>query len=80
VFFLTNVEQALEGDGMDEVWLPVDHTSVGLLTDNELQKKLIKKVPNGVRLTAVVDSCNSGSGYFRVSPILLLFPFLCSAF
>lgn len=52
---------ALEGDGMDEVWLPVDHTSVGLLTDNELQKKLIRKVPNGVRLTAVVDSCNSGS-------------------
>lgn len=52
---------ALEGDALDEGWLPVDHINVGLISDNVIQKKLVRKVPNGVRLTAVVDCCNSGS-------------------
>lgn len=52
-----------EVDGMDEVICPVDYEKQGFITDDELRTKLALKVPTGSVLTAVLDCCNSGSGF-----------------
>ncbi|KAL1920157.1 uncharacterized protein VTP21DRAFT_1303 [Calcarisporiella thermophila] len=50
-----------EEDGMDETIYPLDHTSAGMLTDDEMHYYLVKPLPAGCRLTALFDSCHSGS-------------------
>lgn len=50
-----------EVDGYDEVIFPVDYKSSGYILDDELNKIIVTNLPEGCRLTAVFDSCHSGS-------------------
>lgn len=54
--------QGVEEDGMNETILPVDWRSAGMITDDEMGEVLVRTLPDGVRLTAVMDSCHSGTG------------------
>ncbi|KAL6302949.1 peptidase C14, caspase domain-containing protein [Sparassis latifolia] len=50
-----------EIDGLDEVIFPADYRTTGHLTDDLLHTVLVKPLPAGCRLTAIFDSCHSGS-------------------
>eukprot|EP01117_Protostelium_nocturnum_P005323 TRINITY_DN1938_c0_g1_i1.p1 TRINITY_DN1938_c0_g1~~TRINITY_DN1938_c0_g1_i1.p1 ORF type:complete len:462 (-),score=171.94 TRINITY_DN1938_c0_g1_i1:214-1599(-) len=50
-----------EDDGFDETILPVDFQSAGQIVDDEIHDTVVKAVPLGCRLTAVFDSCHSGT-------------------
>ncbi|KAF7334769.1 Metacaspase type II [Mycena sanguinolenta] len=47
-----------EEDHMDECLIPLDGE---MIVDNELHAALVKPLPSGSRLVAVLDTCNSGS-------------------
>lgn len=51
-----------EEDGMNETVCPVDFQRSGMLTDDEIGDMIVKHLPEGVRLTAVMDCCHSGTG------------------
>jgi len=46
---------------MDEVIFPADFKSTSHIIDNDLYKALVAPVPTGCRLTAIFDSCHSGT-------------------
>ncbi|ORY06989.1 hypothetical protein K493DRAFT_332938 [Basidiobolus meristosporus CBS 931.73] len=50
-----------ELDGTDETILPVDYKQAGEIVDDEINAILVRRLPPGVRLTAVFDSCHSGT-------------------
>ncbi|KAH8645645.1 caspase domain-containing protein [Xylariales sp. PMI_506] len=50
-----------EDDGYDEVIYPVDFRSVGHITDDEMHRIMVRPLQAGVRLTAIFDSCHSGT-------------------
>lgn len=50
-----------EADGLDEVIYPLDFETNGFLIDDELHDTLVSPLPKGTRLTALFDSCHSGS-------------------
>ncbi|OBZ72373.1 Metacaspase-1 [Grifola frondosa] len=50
-----------EADGYDEVIYPVDFQSSGHIVDDMMHDILVKPLPPGCRLTAIFDSCHSGS-------------------
>jgi hypothetical protein len=50
-----------EPDGYDEVIYPVDFRSVGHITDDEMHRIMVQPLQGGVRLTAIFDSCHSGT-------------------
>ncbi|PNS21275.1 hypothetical protein CAC42_1054 [Sphaceloma murrayae] len=50
-----------EDDGVDEVVYPVDFRQAGHIVDDELHNLLVRPLQPGVRLTAIFDSCHSGS-------------------
>lgn len=50
-----------EEDGYDEVIYPVDFRSAGHIVDDEMHRILVQSLKPGVRLTAIFDSCHSGS-------------------
>lgn len=50
-----------EQDGHDETIIPLDYETAGQITDDELHSVLCAKVPAGAQLTAIFDSCHSGS-------------------
>eukprot|EP01068_Selenidium_serpulae_P010809 Selendium_serpulae@DN5536_c2_g1_i2.p1 len=50
-----------ESDGFDESLMPVDYKKAGPLIDDVLHEIFVKNLPNGVRLTALLDCCHSGS-------------------
>jgi len=50
-----------EEDGYDEVIYPVDFRSAGHIVDDEMHRILVAPLQPGVRLTAIFDSCHSGS-------------------
>lgn len=50
-----------EGDGYDEVIYPVDYKKSGHIVDDEMHDIMVKPLPAGCRLTAIFDSCHSGS-------------------
>ncbi|KAI0784526.1 caspase domain-containing protein [Abortiporus biennis] len=50
-----------EADGYDETIYPVDFEKAGQLTDDMMHDLLVKPLPAGCRLTAIFDSCHSGS-------------------
>ncbi|KAI0051549.1 peptidase C14 [Auriscalpium vulgare] len=50
-----------EADGYDEMIFPQDYKHAGTILDDELHKLLVAPLPSGCRLTAVFDSCHSGS-------------------
>jgi hypothetical protein len=53
--------QGDEDDGMDECIYPVDFKQAGPIVDNDLHDILVRSLQPGVRLTAIFDSCHSGS-------------------
>ncbi|KAI0998096.1 Metacaspase-1B [Podosphaera aphanis] len=50
-----------EDDGYDEVIYPVDFKNAGHIVDDEIHNILVRPLPAGARLTAIFDSCHSGS-------------------
>lgn len=50
-----------EDDGYDQAICPLDHSTAGLIIDDELNVILIRNLPPNVRLTTISDSCHSGS-------------------
>jgi metacaspase-1 len=50
-----------EEDGFDETLCPVDYASAGQILDDEVHEILVKGIPKGVRLTAIMDCCHSHS-------------------
>jgi len=50
-----------EGDGYDEVIYPIDYKTSGHIVDDEMHDIMVKPLPAGCRLTAIFDSCHSGS-------------------
>ncbi|KAF4591056.1 Ca(2+)-dependent cysteine protease [Pleurotus pulmonarius] len=50
-----------EEDGFDEVIYPVDYAENGHITDSDMHDILVKPLPAGCRLTAIYDSCHSGT-------------------
>lgn len=50
-----------EVDGYDEVIYPVDFRERGHITDDEMHRIMVQPLPAGVRLTAIFDSCHSGT-------------------
>ncbi|KAH8697135.1 caspase domain-containing protein [Talaromyces proteolyticus] len=50
-----------EDDGYDEVIYPVDFRSAGHIVDDEMHRIMVQPLRPGVRLTAIFDSCHSGS-------------------
>jgi len=59
-----------EENGMDETILPIDFQHAGMITDDRISELVVAPLPEGVRLTAVLDCCHSGTGMdlpFRLS-------------
>jgi metacaspase-1 len=52
-----------EIDGLDETILPCDFETAGEIIDDELNQILVYNMPSGVRLTALLDCCHSGTGF-----------------
>ncbi|KAG6813410.1 Ca(2+)-dependent cysteine protease [Tricholoma furcatifolium] len=50
-----------EDDGYDEVIYPEDFKQKGHIVDDLIHDTLVKPLPAGCRLTAIFDSCHSGS-------------------
>ena len=50
-----------EEDGYDEVIYPVDFRQAGHIVDDEMHRVMVQSLQPGVRLTAIFDSCHSGS-------------------
>ncbi|OAK99916.1 hypothetical protein IQ06DRAFT_152708 [Phaeosphaeriaceae sp. SRC1lsM3a] len=50
-----------EDDGYDEVIYPVDFRTAGHIVDDEMHRIMVQSLQPGVRLTAIFDSCHSGS-------------------
>jgi hypothetical protein len=50
-----------EADGYDETILPLDYAKEGHIVDDDLHNMLVKPLKAGVKLTAVFDSCHSGT-------------------
>ncbi|QRV73109.1 ICE-like protease (caspase) p20 domain protein [Ceratobasidium sp. AG-Ba] len=50
-----------EYDGKDESICPTDYETAGFLVDDELHELLVRPLPEGAGLTALFDSCHSGS-------------------
>lgn len=50
-----------ESDGLDETICPVDYQTAGMITDDELKRKFLMKVPMGNKVLSVMDCCHSGT-------------------
>ncbi|KAI5118095.1 hypothetical protein M0805_005202 [Coniferiporia weirii] len=50
-----------EADGFDEVIYPVDFQQASHIVDDDMFFIMVKPLPPGCRLTAIFDSCHSGS-------------------
>jgi hypothetical protein len=50
-----------EDDGNDNTIYPVDHQRAGVIVDDIMHDILVKPLPAGCRLTAIMDCCHSGS-------------------
>ncbi|CAH7686615.1 caspase domain-containing protein [Phakopsora pachyrhizi] len=50
-----------EDDGFDEVIYPLDHKKAGHIVDDDMFAIMVAPLPPGCRLTAIFDSCHSGT-------------------
>ncbi|KAI8989470.1 peptidase C14 [Pilobolus umbonatus] len=50
-----------EDDGYDETIYPVDHATYGQIVDDMMHDIMVRPLPPGCRLTAIFDSCHSGT-------------------
>lgn len=51
-----------EVDGYNETIIPVDYERKGQITDDVLWGSLVYELPEGARITALMDMCHSGTG------------------
>ncbi|XP_031107794.1 metacaspase-1-like [Ipomoea triloba] len=58
-----------EVDGYDETLCPLDFETQGMIVDDEINAMLVRPIPRGAKLHAIVDACHSGT--------MLDLPFLC---
>ncbi|XP_057971734.1 metacaspase-1-like isoform X2 [Malania oleifera] len=58
-----------EIDGYDETLCPLDFETNGMIVDDEINATIVRPLPNGVKLHAIIDACHSGT--------VLDLPFLC---
>lgn len=58
-----------EVDGYDETLWPVDHQSEGTILDDEINATIVRPLPRGAKLHAIIDTCHSGT--------ILDLPFVC---
>ncbi|KAL2892603.1 Metacaspase-1 [Bienertia sinuspersici] len=50
-----------EVDGYDETLCPVDFETQGMIVDDEVNAAIVRPLPRGVKLHAIVDACHSGT-------------------
>lgn len=50
-----------EKDGFDEALVPFDYNTAGVLIDDDVNRLICDPLPNGARLTIIMDCCHSGS-------------------
>lgn len=50
-----------EKDGRDETIVPLDFNRSGQIRDDTLKEELVDKIPEGVQLICIFDSCHSGT-------------------
>ncbi|RDW67336.1 caspase family protein [Aspergillus mulundensis] len=55
------VSYGVDGAGFDDVIYPVDYRVAGHIVDDEMHDIMIRPLQPGVRLTAIFDSCHSGT-------------------
>jgi hypothetical protein len=58
-----------EVDGYDETLCPTDFETQGTIVDDEINATIVRPLPRGVKLHAIIDACHSGT--------MLDLPFLC---
>lgn len=58
-----------EVDGYNETLLPLDFQETGMIVDDEMNETLVRPLPPGARLHAIIDACHSGT--------VLDLPFVC---
>ncbi|TYH97158.1 hypothetical protein ES332_A12G224700v1 [Gossypium tomentosum] len=58
-----------EVDGYDETLCPLDFESQGMIVDDEINATIVRPLPWGVKLHAIIDACHSGT--------VLDLPYLC---
>lgn len=58
-----------EVDGYDETLCPLDFETQGMIVDDEINTAIVRPIPPGVKLHAIIDACHSGT--------VLDLPFLC---
>ncbi|XP_008453837.1 metacaspase-1-like isoform X2 [Cucumis melo] len=58
-----------EIDGFDESLCPLDFETAGTIIDDEINATIVRPLPYGAKLHAIIDSCHSGT--------MLDLPFLC---
>lgn len=58
-----------EVDGYDETLCPLDYETQGMIVDDEINVTIVRPLPAGVKLHAIIDACHSGT--------VLDLPFLC---
>ncbi|KAL0397419.1 UNVERIFIED_CONTAM: Metacaspase-1 [Sesamum calycinum] len=58
-----------EVDGHNETLCPVDFETQGMIVDDEINATIVRPIPPGVKLHAIIDACHSGTA--------LDLPFLC---
>ncbi|KAG9451485.1 hypothetical protein H6P81_011450 [Aristolochia fimbriata] len=58
-----------EADGYDEAICPMDYETEGTIVDDEINETIVRPLPKGAKLHAIVDACHSGT--------ILDLPFVC---
>lgn len=58
-----------EVDGYDETLCPLDFETQGMIVDDEINVTIVRPLPPGVKLHAIIDACHSGT--------VLDLPYLC---
>jgi len=51
-----------EADGLNETILPLDYQKAGMISDDTIWGSMVYPLAEGVRLTALMDCCHSGTG------------------
>merc|ERR1719316_2413354 len=60
-----------EDGGEDDALIPCDFKSAGLIVDDELRSRVVLKLPKGVRFTAIMDCCHSGTALDLAYKVIL---------
>ncbi|KAK2982331.1 hypothetical protein RJ640_009028 [Escallonia rubra] len=50
-----------ERDGYDEALCPVDYMTAGMILDDEINARIVRPLPHGAKLHAIIETCHSGT-------------------